>query len=402
MAPIDDATLLRMLGDLESDRVERMSSLKGDAPTKIREAVCAFANDLPGHRAPGVVFVGANDDGSPSAAPITDELLTALADIKTDGNTLPPPSLTVEKRTLAGSPMAVVTVQPSDSPPVKFKGKVWVRTGPRRDIATAQDERILNERRRHFDSPYDVHPVRSASIADLDLVRFERDYLPAVVAADVLAANERTLEQKLASTKMIATVDDPVPTVVGLIVVGRDPRRWLSGHYVQFLRVQGTTLGDPVVDELLIDGALTELVRRLDDKLLSHNREAVRYRVGPVEHRTALYPVPALQQLTRNALLHRTFESTNAPVRVYWFDDRLEISSPGGPFGQVTIDNFGQPHLADYRNPNLAEGMRALGLVQKFGSGIAIARAALRDNGNPPPQFDVSASQVLVTLRPGP
>lgn len=204
---------------------------------------------------------------------------------------------------------------------------------------TAQDERILNECRRHFDSPYDVRPVRSASIADLDLVRFERDYLPAVVAPDVLAANERTPEQRLASTKMIATVDDPVPTVVGLIVIGRDPRRALPGHYVQFLRVQGTTLGEAVVDELLIDGALTELVRRLDDKLQSHNREAVRYRVGPVEHRTALYPVPALQQLTRNALLHRTFESTNAPVRVYWFDDRLEVSSPGGPFGQVTIEN---------------------------------------------------------------
>ena len=54
-------------------------------------------------------------------------------------------------------------------------------------------------------------------------------------------------------------------------------------------------------------------------------------------------------------------------------NDRIEILSPGGPFGQVTVENFGQPGIVDYRNPNLAEAMRVLGLVQRFGVGIAIA-----------------------------
>ena len=75
--------------------------------------------------------------------------------------------------------------------------------------------------------------------------------------------------------------------------------------------------------------------------------------------------------------MHRSYEATNTPVRVYWFDDRIEIHNPGGPFGSVTQENFGQPGITDYRNPNLAEALRALGYVQRFGAGIAIARKAL-------------------------
>jgi ATP-dependent DNA helicase RecG len=66
-----DAKLEQMLSDTESDRVERKESWKGDAPEKARQAVCAFANDLPNHRAPGVLFVGAKDDGSPSGLAVT-------------------------------------------------------------------------------------------------------------------------------------------------------------------------------------------------------------------------------------------------------------------------------------------------------------------------------------------
>ncbi len=85
MRAYTDAELEAFLADLESDLVERKESLGGDSPTRIREAVCAFANDLPNHQRPGVVFVGARDDGSANHLPITDHLLLQLADIKTDG-----------------------------------------------------------------------------------------------------------------------------------------------------------------------------------------------------------------------------------------------------------------------------------------------------------------------------
>jgi ATP-dependent DNA helicase RecG len=388
-----------MLRDLESDLVERKASLKGDASTTSRGAVCAFANDLPGHGRPGVLFVGANDDGTSSKLDVTDELLLTLAAMKNDGNIVPPPSLTVGKHNLAGGQMAVVTVEPADSPPVSYRGRIHVRVGPSRAIATAQDERMLNERRRHGDRPYDVRGVPSARLDDLNRLVFEGEYLGSAVAPDVLAANDRSYEQRLAATKMVTSADDPVPTVLGLLVLGVRTRDFLPGAYVQFLRVSGTTLADPVSDDSEIDGTVSDVMRRLDEKVQSHNRVAVDFTSGVVEGRTQPYPSVALQQLTRNAVMHRTYEHTNAPVRVSWFDDRIEILSPGGPYGVVTVATFGQPGLADYRNPSLAEAMKVLGFVQRYGAGIPTARRELAANGNPAPEFTVAQTYVNVIIR---
>ena len=388
-----------MMADLESDRVERKESLQGDSPARIREAVCAFANDLPDHRRPGVVFVGADDDGRPKGIEITDELLRRLADVKTDGNIVPPPTLTVGKHVLLGQAVAVVTVRPSDSPPVRYRGRVWIRVGPRRAIASAQDERILSEKRRHRDPHFDARPVRSASLADLAIGRFLDEYLPAAIDPEALAANDRTAEERLAAAKMIAAAEDPVPTVAGVLVLGKRPLDHLPGAYIQFLRVRGAEWGGEVIDEARCEGPVADLLRRLDDKLIAHNRTAVDFTSGPVETRRSTYPLGALQQLVRNAVMHRTYEGTNAPVRVYWFDDRIEIISPGGPYGAVTAAAFGQPGIVDYRNPTLAEAMRVLGLVQRYGFGIPAARRELRANGQPEPAFDVGAHSVHCTVR---
>jgi ATP-dependent DNA helicase RecG len=247
--------------------------------------------------------------------------------------------------------------------------------------------------------PFDVHPLRAATLADLDRVRFENEYLPSAFAPDVLEANDRTLEQRLAVTKMVTAADAPVPTVLGVLVLGKAPRDFLPGAYVQFLRIAGKDLADPVVDELAVSGVVSELLRGIDQKLQAHNRTAVDITGGATEERRSDYPLPALQQLVRNAVMHRTYEATHAPVRVYWYDDRIEITSPGGPFGTVSAENFGKPGVADYRNPNLAEALRVLGFVQRFGAGLAIARRALADNGNPPLEVTVQPSHVTAVVK---
>ena len=227
--------------------------------------------------------------------------------------------------------MAVIAVQPAHSPPVRYRGRIHIRIGPRRGIATAQDERILTEKRRHRDLPFDVHPLPSATPKDLRRALFEEVYLPAAFAPDVLEANDRTYEQRLAATKMVFALDDPTPTVLGALVIGKRTRDLVPGAYIQFLRIAGTDLADPIVDELAIDGVVSEALRRLDDKLLAHNRTSVDITNGPVESRKQVYPVAALQQLARNAVMHRAYEATNAPVRVYWYDNRIEITNPWRP-----------------------------------------------------------------------
>lgn len=398
--PFTDQELETLLDDLESDRTERKEAWAGSAPEKVREAVCAFANDLPGHALPGVVFIGAKDNGHPAYITVDDRLLLTLADIKTDGKIVPPPTLMVEKRLLKGADMAVLTVIPADVPPVRLDGRIWIRTGPRRGMASAQDERLLNERRRHRDLPFDVQPLPSCDITELNRALFEGEYLTNAFAPDVLEANERTLEQRLAACRMITTVDSPNPTVLGILVLGNSPRSWLPGAYIQFLRIQGVEWGDPIADEEDIDGPLVQMLRRLDDKLKAHAMTSVDFISQTTERRTTRYPLAALQQIARNAVMHRTYENTHAPVRVYWFNDRIEVHSPGGPYGVVTRENFGKPGVTDYRNPHMAEAMKVLGFVQKFGMGIATAKKLLRENGNPPPEFQVEDNFVTTTLFP--
>ena len=392
-----DQELEVLLQDLESPRVERKSSA-GDE-NKIRQAICAFANDLDDYRKPGVLFIGANDDGSCARLSVTDQLLLTLADMKSDGNILPLPSMAVDKRVLCGCELAVVIVQPSDAPPVKYKGRIWVRTGPRRAIASAQDERMLSEKRRHRDLPFDLHPLQHATIGDLNKRLFEEDYLPSAFAPDTLEMNQRSYEERLAACRMIQGVDQPVPTVTGCLVLGRHARDLIPCAYIQFLRIDGTTLAEPIKDAEDIDGPIGQIISRLDQKLEAHIQTAVQVTADSVEIRKPDYPLVALQQLARNALMHRTYEATHAPARITWLNDRIEIQNPGGPFGQVTKLNFGKPGIVDYRNPHLAEAMKVLGYVQRFGVGIQLAQESLRKNGNPPAKFTVEDTFIHVEIR---
>ncbi len=387
--------LCLMLRDLESDSIERKASISD--PDRIRQAICAFANDLPDHRIPGVIFIGANDDGTCAGLSVTDDLLLRLSQMRDDGKIQPIPSITVEKLVIEDCEMAVVIVKPSLAPPIRLSGVTWIRVGPRRAIATPEEEKILAERRRSKDLPFDLHPVPSATIKDLDLDLFEREYLRLAIAPEVLAQNTRSIEDKLKALRFIDP--DGEPTVLGILVLGTEILQFIPGAYVQFLRLEGKELTDPIRDQKMIDGPLQQLLRRIDEVLEANNSVSTSLISEPLEIKRPEYPLPALQQLVRNAILHRTYEGTYAPVRIYWFSDRIEIHSPGGPFGQVTRENFGKPGITDYRNPHLAEAMRVLGYVQRFGLGIQIARQQLAANGNLPLVFIVEQNHILATVR---
>ena len=399
MQGLTERDFLELLDDLESDCAERKESFKGDVPKKARQAVCAFANDLPGHNRPGVLFIGVKDNGEPSGLEVTDQLLMSLADMKTDGNILPLPVLSVEKRILKGAEIAVVTVMPSDMPPVKYEGRIWIRTGPRRALANEQEERILNEKRRYKNLPFDIYPVPTAKLADLSRSIFENEYLPQAFAEDVLEANGRSYEERLASCRMIVSPEDTTPTVMGLLAIGKSPQDFLPGAYIQFLRIDGAELADPVIDEEEIRGGVVEMLRRAEEKLKAHNRTAIDITAAATHQIDTPYPQAALQQILYNAVLHRVYERTNTPIRVYWFNDRIEINSPGGPYGNVTNENFGRPGITDYRNPNIADVLKTFGFVQSFGRGIATARRVMEANGNPPPEFETNQSAVVCLLR---
>ncbi len=85
------------------------------------------------------------------------------------------------------------------------------------------------------------------------------------------------------------------------------------------------------------------------------------------EKRIFNYPEVAVREILLNAVLHRDYQS-HTPVRFYWFSDRIEIQSPGGLYGEVTKDSLTRRN--SYRNPVIAEAMKSLGYVNRFGYGI--------------------------------
>ena len=167
MATYSDAELELLMADLDSDFVERKESAADGR--RIRRNICAFANDLPGNGRPGVVLVGVRDDGTCASLPIDDNLLVRLSNIHGEGDILPLPSMTVQKRRLSGCEMAVVTVEPSADPPVRYRGRVWVRVGPSVREGSVEDERLLSERRRAADLSFDSRPANGIELVDLDM-----------------------------------------------------------------------------------------------------------------------------------------------------------------------------------------------------------------------------------------
>jgi ATP-dependent DNA helicase RecG len=306
-----DEAFIALLDDIESDRVERKESVAdGD---KIRQAICAFANDLPDHKQPGVFFIGVND-----------------AD---------------------------------------------------------------------HDAPADIQPLRDVDVKELDQTMFKEFYLPAAVSPEILAENSRTTEEHMASLRLIDPGPPSVPTVLGVLILSKKPSWCLPGAYVSFLRLAGEQLGSDVISSHDIQGPLPRIMSQIDELLKLHIMTSVDITSGDKERRVPDYPLAALQQIVRNAIMHRSYEGTNAPVRIYWYSDRIEVISPGGPYGHVTKENFGRAGINDYRNPNLAEAMRHLGYAQHFGVGIQIARETLARNGNPPIEFKFDLGPIMAIIR---
>lgn len=384
--------LQTLLTDLESDRVERTEATQNT--DKFARAVCAFANDMPNHRRPGVLIIGAQDDGKLAGIEVTDRLLQNLAALRSDGNILPLPSIRVYKANLPDGTVAVVEVDPSDLPPVRYKGRVCIRVGPRRADANEQEERILAERRSALAATYDVHPVPDAALADLSL-RLFAEYRTTVVPADVIESNHRSTPEQLASLRFF-DARRGVPTVAGILLFGINPTYFLPGATVKFLRFPGTAMTDRPIDELDASGDLGTVIELIRQKIIAHNQTAPVEGDGFRDRMASDYPEWALRELFHNAVVHRDYRS-NAPIRFYWFSDRIEIQNPGGLYGIVTRETLTRRN--DYRNPVVAEAMRVLAYVNKFGYGIQRAQALLGENGNPAAEFEIDDRSFLVVIR---
>lgn len=388
---LDPFEIKQLLHDIENDRVERTISTTNT--DKFCEAICAFANDLPNHGKPGYLIIGADDNGKPIDLKVSDQLLQNLAAIRSDGNILPLPVLNVEKVTLEEGELAVVKVQPSKIPPHRYKGRIYIRIGPRRAIATPEEERLLNEKREAGAHSFDALPAYEASLEDLSLMQFQA-YREIAVDAEIIAANNRSLDIQMASLGFYDTRAKK-PTYAGLITFGKNPRNLLRGNYIQYLKFNSSGIDELPTDQKEISGDLLSVLKELDIIISANITTSIGYISLTREKLLYDFPPLAIRELLYNAIMHRDYQST-APVRFYWFSDRIEIVNPGGLFGAVQMETLGT--INDYRNPIIAEVMKTLGYVNKFGYGIQRARAVLEANGNPSATFSLLSDNKVFSV----
>jgi len=388
--------LEKNLRAMESDRVER--TVSKDKTDKFCEAICAFANDMPNHGLPGYLFVGVTDQGNPSGLVITDELLRNLADLRDNGTIQPLPRMNVEKREFGGTSIAVVEVFPSEQPPVRYKGRTWIRVGPRKALATAAEERVLSERRATRAQTWDARPCRTAELDDLAQDIFRLSYLPNAISRDVLDENGRTPEQQLAALRLF-DLKAQVPTHGAILIFANEPLAWIPGAYVQYVHYDGVSLADDVRQERRLTGDLLSVLRASEQLGLEIAGEKPVVDAGFRERTVSEYPIKAVRGRLMIAIIHLDYENFTAPIMVNHFADRLEIHNPGGLYGDLKIEDFS--HATAYRNPLIAEAAKVFGFVNRFGRGLAVAQAALQKNGSPPAEFDLRTHHVLVTIRRG-
>ena len=384
----------------ESSRVEFKPNAKRHLREDIGHDICAFANDYPGSGQPGYLVIGVEDDGSPASYTVTDEDVRTIASMRSNGNIHPFPQMTVEVRMVGGTRCIVAEIQPARSLPVKFNGRVCIRIGSERRHATALEEQRLIERNRAFIDVPMLREVPDATLADLDLIKF-RDYLayPGVVPDEVRVQNHRPESHQLRALRFMTMAD--TPTVLGVLVLASEPTKFLPGAYIQFRKVEGIEITAPTLGDRRVASDLLALLKTLDEIGLANIQSAVELRASGPETRHSDYPALAIQEIIRNAVLHRSYDTSFlfTPIRMTWFSDRLEVVSPGGPFGIVTRANFGESDVTSYRNEPLAEVMQRLGYVQRYGVGIAQAQQSMASNGNPPIEFDVSDLMIRAILR---
>ncbi|HEY6321143.1 MAG TPA: ATP-binding protein [Thermoanaerobaculia bacterium] len=250
------------MSDFESDRVERTVSFADK--DKQAQAICAFSNDLPNHRLPGYLFVGVDDrTGRPAGTSVTDRNLQSLAAIRSDGNVQPLPRMNVELLRHPDGNVGVVEVFPSDLPPVRYRGQIWmIRVGPRRAIANETEERVLVERRVGRARTWDARACRGSSVEDLALELFMVGYRQYAVAPETLYENNREVSDQLAALRFFdresqcpthaAILGSPLPVPDDV----RDPHQLASLKHYRSLMPLAQDAHKPMFLLTAADGAI--------------------------------------------------------------------------------------------------------------------------------------------------
>ncbi len=240
---------------------------------------------------------------------------------------------------------------------------------------------------------FDGTPARAASRDDLD-DESVADYLRRI-------GGTARPENALASRGLLTRVQGRlVPTVAGLLVLGRDPQVEFPEARIRLLRYQGTARESGersnVLSDVQIGGPLRNQIQGARNYLRRWLGTAIRLRPGGRFRPQGLIPQGAWLEAVVNAVVHRSYSMGGDHIRVAVFGDRVEVESPGRLPGLVRIETMRSIRYA--RNPRIARAVLELGFGRELGEGVVRMFEDMQRAGLPDPIFRQGPASVSVAL----
>ena len=340
----------------------------------------------------GTVVVGLSPEGEVS--PWAGEDLEALL-LRARSLCKPPVPASWQPLEAPGGRIAAVSVSRTGQLHRLSDGRVLVRSGPRNRSLGAVE--VLQLETSRSGGAYEEQPVAGATSDDLD---------PAVIAEYAAKRAERAPKgERLEGQDLLihagAVGLNGAPTVAGILLFGRRPQRFVEQSSLIFVRFSGLDPRGP--------GGLPGYSRReeLTGPLARVIEGAWRVLWEEMRHEAVIpglereerpeYPVFAVREALVNAVCHRDYSTKGLRVEMRMFDDRLEIVSPGGLPGHITLDNIVEEHYS--RNPRLVRGLYYWGYIEELGLGVDRMIEEMVQGGHPAPEFVSKPHSFTVILR---
>ena len=340
----------------------------------------------------GTILIGAAESGRVTGKVYADEVEVALHAAVRECR----PPVEVRWHQAAAEEGLAFAVVVTRSPELHSlaDGRVLVRTGAENRPLSGGEIRQLAATKSTGD--FEMEPAPGVRREDFD---------DEVIAEFVTKWEERRHQEITGSVddllREIGALDeDGCPTVAGVLLFAGNPKAFLPQSGLTFVKFLGTQLrgeaGQPGYGRREeIGGPLARIIQRTFE-LVGEEMRIGAVVTGLERQERAEYPIAAVREALVNAVAHRDYRLGGRRIEVRMFSDRLEITSPGGLPGFITVDNIVEEHFS--RNPRVVSGLYQWGYIEELGLGVDLMIEEMVRAGHPPPGFRDSPYSFTVTL----
>lgn len=396
MPRLTAAELRKLIARGESNTVEL--KVAPPRPTELAERLCGLANANGGHLIIGVEDATLTIVGMADPQQALDVLLRATRMIH-PLLVLDPPE--PEKYVVDGKQLVVATVPPNRGPIYQSSGVCWVRRGTH-TVPLSVQEMLEMANDRGLQS-WELQPARKATMQDLDTERIKA-FLSQRPTRNRHQQRLDQIEQVLINLDcaVVTTSGDIIPTNAGILFFGTDPQRFLPHSEVVCVLFRDTIGVGGYLDRKLITGTLQELIDEAETFIQKYTAVGARIE-GWKRIDLPEYPIEALREAVINAVIHRDYARTGESVRIFMYQDRIEIHSPGLLLPGITVEMMERGEApSKLRNPVLANLLRDVpGYMERLGTGVRFMLHETAKMGLPHPQFR-ERSEFQVCFRKAP